>query len=81
MFPCQERQLESQLQTLMTLKTKQNLSESMADPSSYNSRTISGSTYSFSIYEDGSEDFFRKMAFNIPFTGLFCVGAEVGGFS
>lgn len=58
-----------------------NLSESKADPSSYSSRTISGSTYSFSTYEDDSEDFLRKMAFNIPFTGFFCVRTEVGGFS
>jgi len=78
MFPCQEKQLENMLQTLTT---KSNLSESKADPSSYSSRTISGSTYSFSTYEDDSEDFLRKMAFNIPFTGFFCVGTEVGGFS
>jgi hypothetical protein len=81
MYPCQERQLENKLQILTKIPTKPNLSESIADPSSCNSRTISGSTYSLTIYEDGSEDFLRKMAFNIPFTGLFCVGREVGGFS
>lgn len=61
-------------------KTKQNLSESIAEPSSYSSTTTSGSMYSLSIEVD-SEDFLRNMALSIPFTGFFCIGTGAGGFS
>lgn len=75
-----KRKIERKLLTLTTAITKQNLSESIAEPSSYSSTTTSGSMYSLSIEVD-SEDFLRNMALSIPFTGFFCIGTGAGGFS
>lgn len=75
-----KRKLERKLLTLTTAITKQNLSDSIAEPSSYSSTTTSGSMYSLSV-EDDSEDFLRNMALSIPFTGFFCCAAGAGGFS
>jgi len=58
-----------------------NLSESIADPSSYSSSTISGSRYSLSIWEEDSEDFLRNMDLNTPLPSFFGCGKEAAGFS
>jgi hypothetical protein len=75
-----KRKIKRELRTLTTAITKLNLSESIAEPSSYSSTTTSGSKYSLSI-EDDSEDFLRNMALSIPFTGFFGGGAGADGFS
>lgn len=60
---------------------KRDLSESMADPSSYSSSTTSGSLYSWSICEDDSDDFLRNIDLNTPFPCFLTAGGGATGFS